>query len=232
MMSFSSGLTPRAGFFSALLFCFFLPAAYASATKSPCSLVRQDISYKHPMMRGTFGPVLDFYKVSIAKMPEIHYATRAERIDFSGQAASIRFFYVDAPTMDQGGLVGCIDLRDQSGSMHRVRFSLGVNGNGGEPEVHAMFTRHLSKGVGDALLLVVGWETESYDMSGHLYDVYVYTVDRSDPAGWKLVEHGSLENRIDGGGGFEGTREGKRVTYPYKDERSLVKRLHDMGYLN
>ncbi len=183
-----------------------------------------------------WSPAIEFQRVRVAGMKDVFAASRAQRVDFPQAGAQLQFFYV-RPQDDSGDgpmLVGCLHYTDAQGRSRTSSQEFDSEG-GEQPVIAAMLTAKLSKGQGNTLLLILKWESElsAIGTEGYLYRIQAFGMTEGQAqggsSGWN--ERTDLEQKIDNLGGFDGTREGKQVTYPYKDKESLIRRLRALGYM-
>ncbi|RAP58164.1 hypothetical protein BTJ49_04055 [Oleiagrimonas sp. MCCC 1A03011] len=181
-----------------------------------------------------WSPAIEFQRAQVQGMPNVFAASTVQHVDFPQPGSGLQFFYV-RPQDDSGDgptLVGCLHYTDAQGQARTRRQDF--DSEGGEPPVIAvLFSAKLDKGLGPTLFLVLKWHSElsAIGTEGAIYQTQAFGLpDAGTASGWK--EYADLEQKIDNLGGFDGTREGKSVTYPYQDKSSVLKRLHALGYLH
>lgn len=102
-----------------------------------------------------------------------------------------------------------------------------VGSQGGQHAiVHSMFMASADKDPEQELVILVGWSMDgALDTSGTLYEPHVFDVAGADGKFTKVaLDDQELLS------GFEGTREGAPVTYPFKDEQAFRARLQALGF--
>ncbi|MGD9665032.1 MAG: hypothetical protein AB7U34_07490 [Novosphingobium sp.] len=179
-----------------------------------------------------WSPAIEFQRAQVQGMPNVVAASAVQHVDFLQPDSRLQFFYL-RPKNDNDPLamVGCLHYTNAQGQALTRRQDFYSEG-GRLPVIAALFGAKLSKGLGPTLFLVLKWDVElsAIGTSGNLYETVAFGLpDASTASGWK--EHVDLEKKIDNLGGFDGTREGKQVNYPYKGKASVLKRLRALGYI-
>lgn len=224
-------------FFLCVCFCLLggTPSAWAepSIGMGVCKAPSSATTYHR--RESFYSDALDVYMATVEGMPIVTGASQPFPIDFPVAGGVVQFFYMALKgelAVENGEtlLVGCLHFRGLGEEMHTLELEQPTNGNDGVAIVHGVFAASINKGIGQTLFLIVRWPTHSFDMDGDLYQVFVYKSKKGDSDHWVLDELGELENAIDNSDGFEGSRSGNKVTYPYKTRGQIFSRLRALGY--
>lgn len=234
--TFFPGLT-RLKVIALALLVLFSTAVSAEPPASVCNVPESDTAYVGKETVGFFASKIPVWRVRVNGMENVRFGTQTLNVDYPSKASRLRFFYVREPAESDYGfapMVGCL-YTSVGGEQRTFAGTFDMLGNS-SAEVAAVFTLQLGHGVGNALFIILSWEIDNPGVaeSGYSYSVYAYggkgTSDRTGLERFELID---LEDKAFGlAGGVVGVQDnGKKLTYPYTDEASVVKRLRAMGYL-
>ncbi|MBB5422293.1 hypothetical protein HDG40_000434 [Paraburkholderia sp. JPY158] len=163
---------------------------------------------------------LTFFCPSISSAIE----QKSYHIPFLGNGTTIEF--CAAPSQDGDGVRAYLTGTTETG---RIPVDLYEAEGGVSPEIKSAFVsgRRPKK-----LFIIVTWAADSPSIGtgGSIYQVFVYDeqIEKAGGSLTKLKEDSVLTKRF--GVGFDGTREGKRVTYKYRNASAVRRQLVEWGY--
>lgn len=176
------------------------------------------------------GSAFNVYRASVTGMDDIRGVSMPAKSDFPAPGSTMQFVYVMPPPDENSDpyLLGCLHTTDG----HTYTNTIDTEG-GMSPVVTSVFNIEMTHGLGEALVMIVRWETasalSSIDTSGYLYEVRVYGKDMS---GNDWNELGYIDSKFNGNTSLDGKVEGKKSVYPYTNKERVMKRLHELGYID
>lgn len=143
------------------------------------------------------------------------------KIDFPVSGSLIRFFYSDNEGRDPDIDIYISKPTDTEGNMH---FLGKIEPEGSAAHIESVFTQDVDGDSCKELLILARWEVSHPGLktSGNFFRTYVY---KASTNGNSFSRMELVEQRI--GSGMEGTREGRKVHYPYRDAGSIRKLLNN-----
>lgn len=148
----------------------------------------------------------------------IEIAADPLKIDFPRHGSIIQFFYVKSDADGNAGIdVYVISPKDDSLTTSYIGE---IGPEGGPPYIESVFLQDVNGDGSKELLLLARWEIRhpGIGTSGNYYQTYVYT-DAPSADGSGFTRLSDIEKKI--GSGLDGTLEGKRVKFPYKDAHNI-----------
>lgn len=151
--------------------------------------------------------------------------SQSYQLRFFGESSTISF--ANVRTQDGNAVEATVRIANKSNSPE-ISVDRYEPEDGIAPEIKSVFT---SGKAPRKLYVIVGWASDdsSIETGGTLYEVYAYDEKTELKNGHiQLIADESLTNRL--GVGFDGTREGRHVTYKFKTAPAVKRQLATWGY--
>ncbi|MEZ0470347.1 hypothetical protein [Luteimonas salinilitoris] len=141
------------------------------------------------------------------------------RVDFPSLNSLIQFFYVER--IDRDPSIEMY-LTSQADATPRSYYLGKIEPEGGPPNIESVFTMDVDRDGRKELLVLARLEVRHSGLqtSGNYFRTYVYKANASSTDFSRLKD---VEEKI--GEGLDGTREGEKVHYRYRDAASIRKLL-------
>ncbi|MFC3551850.1 hypothetical protein ACFOLC_12635 [Lysobacter cavernae] len=166
-----------------------------------------------------FAAIL-FSRNGLAQQPDIatEIASDPVRINFPITGSILQFLYVRR-NADTDPSIDVYSISPKGNAL-TAEYVAEIGPQGGPPNIQSVFLKDVDKNGSQELLLLVSWEIRhpGLSTSGNYYRTYVYA-NRPAAEGRGFLRLTDIEKKI--GSGLDGTLEGKKVTFPYKDARSI-----------
>lgn len=159
----------------------------------------------------------------VAGAAGVRYASKPQPIGFPRDGATIHVAYAESAS-DELRVAVCVRL---SGPMAGYAYAGPIDSQGGQhPVLAEMFLANADDDPARELVVLAAWEVDdALGTSGTLYEPWIF----DPPAGAGVMQRVVLVDP-ELSFGFDGIREGERVTYPYQDAAALRARLQQLGH--
>lgn len=140
------------------------------------------------------------------------------RINFPSTGSILQFLYVNQDA-DADPNIDVYSISPKGNTL-ASEYVGEIGPEGAPPVIQAAFLKDVDGNGSQELLLLASWEIRHPGLgtSGNYYRTYVYA-NKPAAEGRGFLRLTDIEERI--GSGLDGTLEGKKVTFPYKDARSI-----------
>lgn len=140
------------------------------------------------------------------------------RISFPRAGSILQFLY-KKQNADTDPNIDVYSISPKEGTL-TAQYVGEIEPEGGPPNIRSAFLKNVDGNGSQELLLLVSWEIRhpAIGTSGNYYYTYVYA-NKPNAEGHGFLRLTDIEEKI--GSGLDGTLEGKKVTFPYKDARSI-----------
>lgn len=157
--------------------------------------------------------------------PQTSVASPPVKADFPRDGSCIQFFNVGDDDEKHIEIYALSPVNKGYENLYVGR----LDQEGGPPSVESVFLYNVDSDPQKELFILGRWEIRHPGLGthGNYYETLIYDDSRNaDGVGFKRLS--SVEQKIKPG--LDGTQEGKKISYPYKDASSIRNLLRKLGY--